>query len=160
MLNHGSLEGLGYAGATAVLTGGASGMGEAAARILGELGATVHIADIAEPKVRCASYTPIDLADPDSVAAAAQTLAVIGPIDFLLPIAGVPPLNVGPLRCLLINYAGTRQFTEALLPAMKDGGAIGLVSSTAARNWQVQLAEHLELTRISDPRELCRILRG
>ena len=64
---------------------------------------------------------------------------------------------MGALDCLLINYAGTRQFTEALLPAMKDGGAIGLVSSTAARNWQARLAEHLELTGISDPRELRRI---
>ena len=50
-MNPAGLEGLGYRGAIVVLTGGASGMGEAAARILGELGATVHIADIAEPKV-------------------------------------------------------------------------------------------------------------
>lgn len=34
------LDGLGYRGKTAVVTGGASGMGEQVARILGELGAT------------------------------------------------------------------------------------------------------------------------
>ena len=50
-------------------------MGEAAARLLGELGAAVHIADIAEPKVACASFTRVDLADPASVAAAAASLA-------------------------------------------------------------------------------------
>lgn len=34
------LDGLGYRGKTAIVTGGASGMGEQVARILGELGAT------------------------------------------------------------------------------------------------------------------------
>ena len=157
LTNPGSLDGLGYRGATVVLTGGASGMGEAAARILGELGASVHIADIAEPRVDCASFTRIDLADPDSVAATAETLRAHGPIDYLLPIAGVPPQVLGPLGCLLVNYAGTRQFTDALLPSMNDGGAIGLVSSTAARNWQDRLAEHLTLVDVADPRELRRI---
>ena len=35
----GNLDGLGYDGKTVVVTGGASGMGEATARFLGELGA-------------------------------------------------------------------------------------------------------------------------
>ena len=51
------LEGLGYRGKTVVVTGGSSGMGEAAARILGELGAKVHIVDIQEPKVPCETFT-------------------------------------------------------------------------------------------------------
>jgi NAD(P)-dependent dehydrogenase (short-subunit alcohol dehydrogenase family) len=147
------LNGLGYRGATVVLTGGSSGMGAAAAQILGDLGATVHIADIAQPTVACASYTPVDLADPASVNAATAKLREVGPVDFLFPIAGVPPHAVGALTCMLINYAGTRQFTEAMLPALKDGGAIGLVSSTAARNWQANLAENLEIVAL-DPLQL------
>ncbi|MBW8754107.1 MAG: SDR family oxidoreductase [Sphingomonadales bacterium] len=149
-------EGLGYRGATVVLTGGASGMGEAASNILAELGATVHIADIAEPKAPCASFTRVDLADPASVIAAAAELREVGPIDFLFPIAGVPPHGVGALTCMLINYAGTRQFTEEMLPAVKDGGAVCLVSSTAARGWQAHLAENLEIVAIADPAELRR----
>jgi NAD(P)-dependent dehydrogenase (short-subunit alcohol dehydrogenase family) len=145
-----NLDGLGYRGATVVLTGGSSGMGAAAAQILGDLGATVHIADIAQPTVACASYTPVDLADPASVNAATAKLREVGPVDFLFPIAGVPPHAVGALTCMLINYAGTRQFTEAMLPALKDGSAIGLVSSTAARNWQANLAENLEIVAL-DP---------
>jgi len=146
-----SASGLGYEGTTVVLTGGASGLGEAAARILGEMGAIVHIADIAEPKVPCASYTPVDLADPASVRKAAEKLKAVGPVDYLFPIAGIPPHLRGPLDCFLVNYAGTRQFTEALLPQVRDGGAIGLISSTAARAWQSHIAEHLELSRESDP---------
>lgn len=37
------LDGLGYRGKTVVITGGASGMGEQVARILGELGAKVAL---------------------------------------------------------------------------------------------------------------------
>lgn len=149
----GALDGLGYRGATVVLTGGASGMGEAAARLLGELGATVHIADLVEPKVACASYTKVDLSDPASVAAAAAKLREVGPIDFLFPIAGVPPHAVGALTCMEINYAGTRRFTELLLPAVKDGGTVCLVTSTAARGWLHHLAENLEIVAL-DPLEV------
>jgi NAD(P)-dependent dehydrogenase (short-subunit alcohol dehydrogenase family) len=152
-MNAGALDGLGYRGSIVVLTGGASGMGEAAARILGELGATIHIADIAEPKVDCASYTHVDLADPASVSSATDRLRTLAPIDFLFPIAGVPPHAVGALTCMLINYAGTRQFTDEMIPAVKEGGAICLVTSTAARGWQHHLAENLEIVAL-DPREV------
>lgn len=152
----GNLDGLGYRGATVVLTGGSSGMGEATARILDDLGATVHIVDIAEPKVACASFTQLDLADFPAVRAAAAKLRALGPIDYLFPIAGVPPHGVGALQCMMINYAGTRLFTEEMLPALRDGGAIALVSSTAARQWRENLAENLELIAITDPDALRR----
>jgi len=155
-MSRNDLDGLGYRGATVVLTGGSSGMGEAAARILGDLGATVHIVDIAEPKVSCASYTSLDLADFAAVRAAAARLRELGPIDYLFPIAGVPPHAVGPLKCMMINYMGTRLFTQEMLPAIRDGGAITLVSSTAARQWRENLAENLKLIAITDPEELRR----
>lgn len=149
-MNRTDLDGLGYRGKTVVLTGGASGMGEAATRILGELGATVHVADIAEPRVPCASYTRCDLGDRASVDAAVASLTMLGTIDFLFPIAGVPPHNVGALQCMEINYAGTRRFTEALIPQLRDGGAICLITSTAARGWLHHLAENLEIVAL-DP---------
>jgi NAD(P)-dependent dehydrogenase (short-subunit alcohol dehydrogenase family) len=62
-----NLDGLGYGGKTVVLTGGSSGMGEAAARILGELGAKVHIVDIQPPKVPHASFHQCDLSHFDQV---------------------------------------------------------------------------------------------
>jgi len=153
-MSGGSLDGLGYRGATVVLTGGASGMGEAAARILGDLGATVHIVDIAEPKVACASFTRLDLGDFAAVRAAAAELRKLGPIDFLFPIAGVPPHNVGALACMAINYIGTRLFTEEMLPAVKDGGSICLITSTAARGWQHHLAENLEIVGIAEAEQV------
>ena len=149
-MSRSDLDGLGYRGKVVVITGGASGMGEAAARLLGELGAVVHIADIAEPTVACASFTRVDLADPASVTSATVGLAKIGPIDFLFPIAGVPPHAVGALTCMLINYVGTRQFTESLLPQVRDGGTVCLITSTAARGWLHHLAENLAIVAL-DP---------
>jgi len=149
-MNRSDLDGLGYRGKTVVLTGGSSGMGEAAARLLSDLGAQVHIADIAEPKVACASYVPVDLADLASINAAAAQLTSVGPIDFLLPVAGIPPHVRGPLGCMLVNYAGTRAFTEALLPQMRDGSSIGLIASVAARYWQSHIEENLKIAAIPD----------
>ena len=54
---------------------------------------------------------------------------------------------------MLINYAGTRQFTEALLPRLRDGGTVCLITSTAARGWQHHLAENLEIVAL-DPLEV------
>ena len=154
ILNLGNLDGLGYRGAAVVITGAASGMGAAAARILSDLGATVHVADITEPKTPCASFVKLDLSDFDAVRQAGAQLRDRGPIDFLFPIAGIPPHTFGPLQCMMVNYAGTRLFTEEMLPAVKDGGAVGLVSSTAARNWQNNLAESLERVALADPEDL------
>jgi NAD(P)-dependent dehydrogenase (short-subunit alcohol dehydrogenase family) len=148
------LDGLGYRGATVVLTGGASGMGEAATRILGELGANVHVADIAEPSVDCASFVRTDLSDSANVETSAKALSELGPVDYLLPVAGIPPHTFGPLHCMIVNYAGTRQFTELMLPAVRDGGAVGLIASTAGRNWQQYLVEHLETIKLGSQDEI------
>ncbi len=147
------LDGLGFRGKTVVLTGASSGMGEAVAKILGELGAEVHIVDIDEPKVPHASFTRCDLADPAQVDAAVSALQPLAPIDFLFPCAGIPPHTLGPLTCMLVNYVGTRQFVEGMVPAMANGGAIALISSTAGLDWQVNLEQNLEMLAISDPAE-------
>lgn len=146
-----NLDGLGYRDTTVLLTGGASGLGEAVARLLGELGATVHIADIAEPSIPCSSYTPLDLSDFGAVRSACEKLRELGTIDYLFPIAGIPPHTLGPLVCMVVNYVGTRLFTEEMLPALRDGGTVGLIASTAGRNWHDYLTDHLETLKIADP---------
>ncbi|MDE8652335.1 SDR family oxidoreductase [Novosphingobium album (ex Liu et al. 2023)] len=150
MLN---LDGLGYRDKTIVVTGGASGMGEATARILGELGAKVHIVDIQAPKVPHASYHACDLSDFAQVRATAAALQAIAPVDFLFPCAGLPPHIKGALYCMRVNYIGTRLFVESLLPALADGAGIALISSDAALGWQKNLAQSMEMLAIADPDE-------
>jgi NAD(P)-dependent dehydrogenase (short-subunit alcohol dehydrogenase family) len=144
------LDGLGYRNKTVVVTGGSSGMGEATARILGELGARVHVVDLKPPTIPHEKFYATDLARPDQVSATATALRQIGPIHFLFPCAGVPH-TFGPMQCMLVNYIGTRQFTEEVLPAMEDGAGIAIVASDAGMSWQKNLAQNLELLAISDP---------
>jgi len=147
------LDGLGYRGKRVLMTGAASGLGAAAAVILAELGAEVHVADIAEPAAPHASFTRLDLADFAAVREAANRLRALGPFDYLFPIAGIPPHTLGPLTCMAVNYIGTRLFTEELLPAVVDGGAVGLIASTAGRNWRDYLADHLATLELASAEE-------
>ncbi|TCM16091.1 NAD(P)-dependent dehydrogenase (short-subunit alcohol dehydrogenase family) [Novosphingobium sp. PhB165] len=147
------LDGLGYRGKTVVVTGGASGMGEAVARILGELGALVHIVDIQAPKVPHAGFHACDLSDFAQVRATAEALKALAPIDFLFPCAGLPPHVKGALYCMRVNYIGTRLLVEQLVPSLADGAGIALISSDAAMGWQKNLAQSLEMLAISDPDE-------
>ena len=148
-----NLDGLGYSGKTCVVTGGASGMGEQVARILGELGAKVYIVDIAQPKVTNAGFYPCDLSDFDAVRATAEALKALAPIHFLFPCAGLPPMVKGPAYCMRVTYIGTRLFVESLLPALENGAGIALISSDAAMGWQKNLAQSLEMLAIFDPDE-------
>jgi NAD(P)-dependent dehydrogenase (short-subunit alcohol dehydrogenase family) len=146
-------QGLGYSGKTVVITGGASGMGEATARILGDMGASVHIVDIQQPKIACASFRQCDLSDFDQVRAVAAGLADVAPIDFLFPCAGLPPHVKGAFYCMRVNYIGARLFVETLLPSLRDGAGIALISSDAAMGWQRNLQQSMEMLAIADPDE-------
>jgi len=149
----GNLDGSRLPDKTVVVTGGASGMGEATARLLGELGAKVHIVDIQQPNVDCESFHQCDLSDFAQVRATAEALKAIALIHFLFPCAGLPPHVKGPMYCMRVNYIGTRHFVENLLPSLADGAGIALISSDAALGWQKNLQQSLEMLAISDPDE-------
>lgn len=69
---------LGYSGRRCIVTGAASGPGEAVARILVDLGAEVHTVDVAKPDITgIASFSATDLRDPDAIA---RTVASIGAV--------------------------------------------------------------------------------
>jgi NAD(P)-dependent dehydrogenase (short-subunit alcohol dehydrogenase family) len=146
----GTLDGLGYDGTRVVVTGAASGMGEATARILGDLGAEVHIVDVAKPTVHHHTFHETDLRDPAAIDATVRALGNAGPIDKLFNCAGVPH-TFGPLDCMRINYIGLRYLTEQLLPRIKDGGAIATIASDAGMAYATNMPTILELLAIEDP---------
>jgi NAD(P)-dependent dehydrogenase (short-subunit alcohol dehydrogenase family) len=143
---------LGYENTRVVVTGSASGMGEATARILGELGAEVHAVDVNKPSIAHAAYYETDLRDPDAIDATVSSLHAVGPIDRLFNCAGVPH-TTGPLNCMLVNWVGLRYLTEGLLPNIVDGGAIASISSDAGIAYQANLETIHELLAIADPVE-------
>jgi NAD(P)-dependent dehydrogenase (short-subunit alcohol dehydrogenase family) len=119
-----------YDGKRVVVTGCASGIGEHVARQVTELGAEVVGLDMRRPALQLREFHEVDLSDSASIDQAAATIG--GQVDALFNIAGVSSGIGDPLRVVTINFLGTRQFTEALIPTMPPGSAIANVSSLAA----------------------------
>jgi len=140
---------LGYQDRRCVVTGGASGMGEATVRILGELGAEVHLVDVKEPTVGAAAFHRTDLKDPDAIAATAAAIAAGGPVHKLFNCAGIAQIYP-PVDQVLVNFLGLRHLTEALVPHMPDGAAVANISSGAALGWMANIPTCLELVGITD----------
>jgi NAD(P)-dependent dehydrogenase (short-subunit alcohol dehydrogenase family) len=142
-------QALRFDGQRVVVTGAASGMGEAAARILGELGAEVHAVDVREPKVPVATFHLTDLKSPTAIEATAAAITAGGAVDSLFNCAGIaqtfPPVDV-----MLVNFLGLRHLTEALLPSMPRGAAIACISSGAGIGYLANMATVMELLAIND----------
>jgi NAD(P)-dependent dehydrogenase (short-subunit alcohol dehydrogenase family) len=127
---------------TVAITGAASGIGAETARLLSSRGASVIALDRNKPDFPVAGFVQIDLADPDSINAAAQQLP--DTLTGLCNVAGVPG-TVGSNRVARINYLGLRQLTEAVIPKMVKGGSIVNVASTAGQNWRERQKIHVDL---------------
>jgi 3-oxoacyl-[acyl-carrier protein] reductase len=130
-------------GRTAIVTGGASGIGAATVAALGTAGARVGILDM-QPVDGAIACAVADVGDADAVrAAVAELEKATGPCDILVHSAGVP----GPFRRALeldegewdrvmrINAGGTFRVCRAVVPGMvaRGYGRVVLVSSIAGK---------------------------
>jgi NADP-dependent 3-hydroxy acid dehydrogenase YdfG len=136
----------------AVVTGAASGIGEATARALADEGCAVALAARREDRLDAIAdeigsertlVVPTDVADEDDVAAMVETTrSRLGQIDVLVNSAGV--LRSAPVadadradlrRQIQVNLLGAMNATHAALPGMlaSDGGHVVVVSSMNAR---------------------------
>jgi len=127
-----------YDGRRVVVTGCASGIGADVARQLGDLGAEVIGLDIRPPDVKVSKFVSLDLSQPASIDEAVASIG--GRVDALFNVAGVSSGIKDPLRVVIINFLGTRRFTEALVPSMPPGSAIANVSSLAASGYRENAA--------------------
>jgi 2-hydroxycyclohexanecarboxyl-CoA dehydrogenase len=140
------MDGMSLAGRTALVTGGAGGIGRAICVDLASLGARIIVADIDESAaVAFAKELPdavaekVDLVDPASIDALA---ARVGDVDVLVHNAGVsivePFVTSSPAAWDLmwkINLRAPMQLTQALLPGMtaRGWGRLIFISSDGAR---------------------------
>jgi NAD(P)-dependent dehydrogenase (short-subunit alcohol dehydrogenase family) len=122
-----------YSGRRVIVTGCASGIGEALTQVLTERGAQVVGLDRRAISLPVAEFCRVDLADTDSILETAA--AIEGPIDVLFNVAGVSG-PIGASVVIGINFVGTRELTEALLPKMQAGSAIVITSSLAASRYR------------------------
>jgi NAD(P)-dependent dehydrogenase (short-subunit alcohol dehydrogenase family) len=129
------------------IVGCSSGMGLACARVLLELGAEVHGADLNPSPLALASFTPIDLKDWGSIDRAVS--AIGGKIDGLFNCAGLPQ-TFPALDVLAVNYLGIRHWTEQWLSRMEAGSAIASISSLAGMGYLTKLAQLKPALAISD----------
>ncbi|GAA3639129.1 SDR family NAD(P)-dependent oxidoreductase [Microbacterium awajiense] len=142
-------------GASALVTGGASGLGLATAQRLAAGGAAVTIVDLpSSPGAEVAdrlggTFAPADVTDPEQVAAAVEVASAAGPLRVVVNCAGIaPPAKVldrdgNPAsladfeRIIRINLVGTfnviAQASAAIAKtAPTDSGDRGVIVNTAS----------------------------
>ncbi len=140
------MEGFDLTGRTALVTGGAGGIGRAICLDLASLGAHVIVCDIDLPsaaefakELPSATAEEVDLASEESIAALAGRL---GGVDVLVHNAGVgivePFVDSKPANWDLmwkVNLRAPMQLTQALLPGMleRGWGRLVFISSDGAR---------------------------
>lgn len=153
-------------GSSAVVTGGASGLGEATARLLAEQGARVVLLDLDDErgaKVAAeigGSYVRADVRNTQEVIAAVDTATGLGPLRSVVCCAGIPSLSrtIGRdgeygsahdldlfQRVIDVNLVGTFNVVRLAATAMshnapdEDGGrgAVVLTASVAAFDGQI-----------------------
>lgn len=133
---------LGYKGKRVVVSGCFSGMGEATAQMLLDLGAEVHGLDFKASKLKLASFNLVDLRNAASIEAGVK--AIGGRIDALFNCAGLPQ-TAPPMDVMKVNFIGTRELTHRILPLMSAGGAIASIASTGGMGWQRRLPQSMEM---------------
>ncbi|WP_248510865.1 3-oxoacyl-ACP reductase FabG [Sporosarcina sp. NCCP-2222] len=137
-------------GKTAVLTGGAKGIGAVAARLFGKEGAQVAILDYDEKAgeemarqlhgegIEVAFFA-VDVADGEAVqAVAAQVLSHFGKVDILVNNAGITKdallVKMDPAdfqRVLDVNMTGVFHCTQAFLPPMLAQGKGKIINTSS-----------------------------
>jgi len=156
-------------GASAIVTGGASGIGEAVARRLGALGARCVIVDLDEAKGKeiasaiGGEFAKADVANPEEVQAAVDAAMALAPLRVLVNSAGVgsigrtvdregKPFDLGAFeRVLRINLVGSFNCLRLAAAAMAktdpvdaegQRGAIVNMASAAAFDGQTGQAAY------------------
>ena len=158
-------------GTSAIVTGGASGLGEATARLLTQRGAKVVIADLQEDKGKAlaaelgGTFASTDVANTDQVIAAVEAAKELGPLWSLVNCAGVgwATRTIGKdgqyssahdldlyRRVIEINLIGTFNCIRLAATAMSqnepddDGqrGAVVNTASVAAEDGQIGQAAY------------------
>jgi 3-oxoacyl-[acyl-carrier protein] reductase len=148
-------------GRTALVTGGARGIGRGCALALAQAGFDIALVDLLRPELdrtageitalgRRAMVIEADVAEhPAALAAGQSVLAAFGRIDVLLSNAGRPMargiLEISEAefdRTIAINLKGSFNYVQAVAPAMlaQGGGRIILMSSLNAHSGGVTAA--------------------
>jgi NAD(P)-dependent dehydrogenase (short-subunit alcohol dehydrogenase family) len=138
-----------YEGKTCVVTGAASGMGDACARTLVELGAEVIGLDVQDVGAPVKESMRLDLMQESSIDDVVSKLPAR--IDRLFNCAGVPGApRFSALDTMVVNFIGLKHLTEAVIPRIPSGGAIASITSVAGMGYAKNMDRIQELLALSD----------
>jgi NAD(P)-dependent dehydrogenase (short-subunit alcohol dehydrogenase family) len=158
-------------GASAIVTGGASGIGAASARLLAERGAKVVVADLQQDKGTAlaeeigGAFCKVDVTQTDDIIAAVEMALSMGPLRVLVNSAGIgwAQRTVGKdgqyesaanldafKKVITINLIGTFDCTRIAATAMSrseplangERGAVVNIASVAAFDGQIGQASY------------------
>jgi NAD(P)-dependent dehydrogenase (short-subunit alcohol dehydrogenase family) len=135
-----------YDGKRALVVGGATGMGAAAAKTVGALGAEVIVMDYASVDSDLGRGIQVDLRDQASIDAAIEQVG--GPVNAIFSAAGVAD---GP-DLMRINFIGHRHLIERMLAdeQLPRGSAICFISSVGGIGWENDLPRLQEFLATPD----------
>jgi NAD(P)-dependent dehydrogenase (short-subunit alcohol dehydrogenase family) len=142
-----SIESFRYDGKRALVVGGATGMGAAAARTAATLGAEVVVMDYAPVEFPVAEAIKVDLRDKAAIEAALDQ--VQGPVHALFSAAGVADGTPG---IMTINFIAHRHIIDRLRErgSLPRGSAICMISSVAGLGWEARMDELIEFLGTPD----------
>jgi NAD(P)-dependent dehydrogenase (short-subunit alcohol dehydrogenase family) len=142
-----SFDAFRFDGKRALVVGGASGMGAAAAQVVKDAGADVAVMDFAEVALPGAKAIHVNLAERESIDAAVDDCA--GPLHAVFSCAGVADGTPGIER---INFLGHRYLIDRLLERdmLPHGSAIGMISSAAGLGWEPNFEQIQQLLDTTD----------
>ncbi|MFV8817957.1 coniferyl-alcohol dehydrogenase [Haliea sp. E17] len=130
------MNALNYKNKHVVVTGCYTGIGNAVAGLLIDLGATVHGVDLHAPDLPLAEFSQLDLRALDAIPRVAEKIA--SPVDALFNCAGLGPSHPDA-DVLTINFLATRCLTAALAANMQPGAAIASIASIGGAAWPAHL---------------------
>lgn len=136
----------GFQGKTVVVTGASSGMGEAAAKMLVDLGAEVHACG--SGKRSRITYGPAKeyYYDLSEKAALDQLIAALPEkIDAVFVCQGIS-MGVNPdLKVMKVNFLSVKYLVEALTPRVVDNGSVTIISSSGGFGWEQTFSQSKEI---------------
>lgn len=126
----------GFSGRSALVTGGARGIGREIAERLRDLGAQVAVGDLTVPEIPGCTGIQMDVTNEESVKVGVQQArAAVGSIDILVLNAGIfviEPFEETSLeswqRSIAVNLTGAFLVAREVLPAMREAGYGRVVS--------------------------------
>ena len=137
----------GYEGKKVVITGAASGMSKAAAKLLIDLGAEVYAIDINPIDLPVVEKYQADLSKKEEIDRVIDNLPE--KIDALFLCHGIAFFPGLELQVQKVNFYSQKYMTEQLLPRMNENGTVNYISSVGGFGWQQIYDKAVELINIA-----------